>query len=128
MNKLAGKTALITGDGSYLMSGQEITVAAAERLPVVFVVLNDSAYGMVMHGQRIARAEPIGHELPEVDYRLMALAMGIPGHVIDAPSDFDALDFDEILSRRGPTMLDVRIDREEVPPMFQRLKALGSVK
>jgi len=117
----------ITGDGSYLMSGQEITVAAAEGLCVVFVVLNDSAYGMVMHGQRIARAEPIGFELPDVDYRLLALAMGIPGHVIDSPADLDALDFDEILARKGPTMLDVRIDREEVPPMFQRLKTLGSV-
>jgi len=118
----------ITGDGSYLMSGQEITVAAAEGLTVVFVVLNDSAYGMVMHGQRMAQAEPIGFELPVVDYRLMAQALGIPGHVIESPADFDALDIDAILARKGPTMLDVRIDREEVPPMFQRLKALGSVK
>ena len=118
----------VTGDGSYLMSGQEITVAAAEGLCVVFVVLNDSAYGMVMHGQRMAGAEPIGFELPQVDFRLMALAMGIPGHVIDSPADLAALDFDEILARRGPTLLDVRIDREEVPPMFQRLKALGSVQ
>lgn len=118
----------ITGDGSYLMNGQEITVAAAEGLTVVFIVLNDSAYGMVMHGQRLAKAEPIGYELPEVDYRMMALAMGIPGHVIDSPADLEALDFDEVLSRRGPTMLDVRIDREEVPPMIQRLKALGAVK
>lgn len=116
----------ITGDGSYLMSGQEITVAAQEGLCVIFVVLNDSAYGMVMHGQRMARAEPIGFELPQVDYRLMALSMGIPGHVIGSPSDFDTLNMDEILSRQGPTMLDVRIDREEVPPMFQRLKTLGS--
>jgi len=118
----------ITGDGSYLMSGQEITVAQAEGLCVIFVVLNDSAYGMVMHGQRMAGAEQIGYELPQVDYRLMALAMGIPGHVIDSPADLDAIDFDQILSRKGPTMLDVRIDREEVPPMFQRLKALGSIE
>jgi len=118
----------ITGDGSYLMSGQEITVAQAEGLCVIFVVLNDSAYGMVMHGQRMAGAERIGWELPQVDYRLMALSMGIPGHVIDSPADLDAIDFDEILARKGPTMLDVRIDREEVPPMFQRLKTLGSVK
>ncbi|HUG21880.1 thiamine pyrophosphate-binding protein [Piscinibacter sp.] len=118
----------ITGDGSYLMSGQEITVAAAEGLSIVFIVLNDAAYGMVMHGQRMARAEPIGFDLPQVDYRLLALSMGIPGHVIDSPADLDALDLDEILQRKGPTMLDVRIDREEVPPMFQRLKALGSVK
>ena len=118
----------ITGDGSYLMSGQEITVAAAERLTVVFIVLNDSAYGMVKHGQRMAGAEPIGYQLPEVDYRMMALAMGIPGHVIDSPADLEALDFDEILSREGPTMLDVRIDPEEAPPMFQRVKTLGAVK
>jgi acetolactate synthase-1/2/3 large subunit len=117
----------ITGDGSYLMSGQEITVAAAEGLCVIFVVLNDGAYGMVMHGQRMAGAEQIGYELPQVDYRLMAMAMGIPGHVIDSPADLDAIDFDEILARKGPTMLDVRIDPEEVPPMFQRVKALGSV-
>jgi acetolactate synthase-1/2/3 large subunit len=118
----------ITGDGSYLMSGQEITVAAREGLAVVFVVLNDGVYGMVMHGQRMARAEPIAFELPEVDYRLLALALGVPGHVIDSPADFDALDFDEILARKGPTLLDVRIDREEVPPMFQRVKTLGAVQ
>ncbi len=118
----------ITGDGSYLMNGQEITVAAAEGLTVVFVVLNDSAYGMVMHGQRLAKAEPIGFELPAVDYRRIAQAMGIAGHVIESPEDFDALDFDAILTRRGPTLLDVRIDREEVPPMIQRLKALGAVE
>lgn len=118
----------ITGDGSYLMSGQEITVAQAEGLCVIFVVLNDSAYGMVMHGQRMAGAEQVGYQLPQVDYRLMALAMGIPGHVIDSPSDLDDIDFDQMLSRKGPTMLDVRIDREEIPPMFQRLKSLGSIK
>lgn len=118
----------ITGDGSYLMSGQEITVAASEGLAVVFVVLNDSAYGMVMHGQRMANAEQVGYELPRVDYRLMAEAMGIVGHVIASPADMDALDIGAILARKGPTMLDVRIDREEVPPMFQRLKSLGSVK
>jgi acetolactate synthase-1/2/3 large subunit len=118
----------ITGDGSYLMSGQEIGVAAAEGLTVVYVVLNDSAYGMVMHGQRLAKAEPIGFELPKVDFAAVAQAMGVPGHVVESPADFDALDFHSILTRRGPTLIDVRIDRDEVPPMIQRLKALGAVK
>jgi len=117
----------ITGDGSYLMSGQEITVAAQEGLTVVFVVLNDSAYGMVMHGQRLAKAEPVAFELPQVDYRRLAESLGVPGHVIESPDDFDALDIEAILARGGPTLLDVRIDREEVPPMIQRLKALGAV-
>jgi acetolactate synthase-1/2/3 large subunit len=120
--------ACITGDGAYLMSGQEITVAAEERLPVVFVILNDHAYGMVMHGQRLARAEPIAYELWPVDFRGMAQAMGLRGHVIEAPEDLERLDFAELFAGSGPTVLDVRIDREEVPPMMVRMKTLGSVK
>jgi len=118
----------ITGDGSYLMNGQEITVAAALELPVLFVVLNDGALGMVKHGQRLAGAEPIGFELPAVDYCALAAAMGIPGHVIRSPHDLEVLDFDAMLARKGPTMLDIRIDGEEVPPMNVRMKTLGTAK
>jgi acetolactate synthase-1/2/3 large subunit len=123
-----GPVVCLTGDGAYLMSGQEITTAAEERLPVVFVVLNDHAYGMVMHGQRLAGAEPIAYELPRVDFAGMARAMGIPGHVIQTPEDLQRIDFEELFALQGPALLDVRIDREEVPPMMLRLKTLGSVK
>ncbi|MCE4557595.1 thiamine pyrophosphate-binding protein [Roseateles cellulosilyticus] len=118
----------LTGDGSYLMNGQEITVAAELGLPVLYVVLNDGALGMVKHGQRLAGAEPIGFQLPQVDFAAMALAMGIPGHVIRSPADLEALDFNSLLSRRGPTLLDVRIDGEEVPPMNLRMRTLGTAK
>jgi len=118
----------ITGDGAFLMSGQEITVAATEGLTVVFVVLNDGALGMVKHGQRLAGAEPVGYELPQVDYRRLAEAMGIPGHIIHTPQELDNLDFDAILRRKGPTLLDVRIDPDEVPPMVLRMKTLGTLK
>ncbi len=118
----------LTGDGSYLMNGQEITVAAAMGLPVLFVVLNDGALGMVKHGQRIAGAEPIGFELPAVDYAALARALGVPGHVVQSPADLEALDFDAMLSRDGPTLLDVRIDGEEIPPMNLRMRTLGTAR
>jgi len=35
----------ITGDGSLLMNGQEMTVALTEQLTVLFVILNDAALG-----------------------------------------------------------------------------------
>ena len=114
----------ITGDGSYLMNGQEITVAAQESLTVIFVILNDAALGMVKHGQRLAGAERIAFELPQVNFAMMAQAMGVPGHVIHGPDDFDQLDMNEILNRKGPTLLDIRIDGEEVPPMALRMQAL----
>ena len=116
----------ITGDGSYLMNGQEITVAAQEQLTVIFVVLNDAALGMVKHGQRLVGAEPVAFELPQVNFSQMAHAMGIAGHVISSPEDFENLDMSLILARKGPTLLDVRIDPEEVPPMDLRMQALSA--
>ncbi len=123
-----GPVVCITGDGSYLMSGQEITTAVEEKLPVVFVILNDHAYGMVMHGQRLAGAEPIAFELTHVDFRRMAESMGIVAHVVDSPADFDQIDFAALLERKGPTLIDVRIDREEVPPMMLRLKTWAACR
>jgi acetolactate synthase-1/2/3 large subunit len=117
----------ITGDGSVLMNGQEMTVALTEKLTVLFVILNDAALGMVKHGQRLAGAEQIGFELPTVDFRMMAESMGIPGHVIHTAQDFENLDLDAILHHPGPTVLDVRVDRDEAPPMELRLRALARV-
>ncbi|MDQ3775889.1 MAG: thiamine pyrophosphate-binding protein [Pseudomonadota bacterium] len=118
----------ITGDGSWLMSGQEITVAVEEKLPVIFVILNDGALGMVKHGQRLACAEPIGYQLPEVDYAALAWAMGAEGYTIRSPKDLRVLDVQALCKRAGPSLLDVRIDVEEVPPIKTRVRALSAVK
>jgi acetolactate synthase-1/2/3 large subunit len=118
----------ITGDGALLMSGQEITVAVQERLPVIVVVLNDSALGMVKHGQRLAHAEAVGYELPHVDFSLLATSLGAAGHIIRSPQDLLALDIKGVCQRRGPTLLDVRIDPEEIPPMQVRMRSLNSVE
>lgn len=116
----------ITGDGSMLMNGQEISVAVAERLTVIYVVLNDAALGMVKHGQRLAGAEQIAFELPMTDFAALGRALGAQAHVINSPQDFEALDIDAICSRKGPTLLDVRIDAEQVPPMNLRMRILGT--
>ena len=116
----------LVGDGAYLMSAQEISVAAQHKLPIVFIVLNDAALGMVMHGQRIAKAEAIGWELNHINYALQAQAMGIPGIVIKTPLQLEELDFQQLFQNQGPVLLDVRIDREEVPPIAQRVKDLGN--
>lgn len=117
----------ITGDGSFLMSGQEITTAVAERLPMIFVVLNDQAYGMVKHGQRMGKAEPIGYELPPVDFAQMARAMGANGHTLRSPDDFARLDYEAMCSSTRPTLLDVYINPEELPPIGLRVKTLGRI-
>lgn len=119
-------TICILGDGSYLMGGQEITVAAQHKLPIVFIVLNDSAMGMVMHGQRLGHQESIGWELNEVNYAALVQAMGIDGRVITSAEQLETLDFAALFAKSGPTLLDIRIDREEVPPIGERIRGLSS--
>lgn len=114
----------ITGDGSMLMSGQEISVAVAEQLCVIFVVLNDCALGMVKHGQRLGGAEEIGFALPPTDFAALSRALGGRGHTIHSPADMAALDIKALCNYPGPTVLDVHIDPEEVPPMNSRLRVL----
>ncbi len=114
----------ITGDGSMLMNGQELSVAVAENLTVIFVVLNDGALGMVRHGQRLAGAESIGCELPPTDFAALARALGAQGYTVRSPADIANLDMVAICARRGPTLLDVHVDPEQVPPMSVRMKVL----
>jgi len=118
----------ITGDGSFLMSGMELTVAVQHQLPVIFVVLNDQALGMVKHGQRMGGAEQIGFELPPVDFAAMARSVGAQAWTIKSADDLAALDVLEICHATVPTLLDVYIDPEEVPPMGVRMKTLANKK
>jgi acetolactate synthase-1/2/3 large subunit len=91
----------------------------------VFVVLNDRALGMVKHGQRLAKAERIGCDMPATDFAMLARALGADGITIKSPADLMALDIEAILHRGGPTLLDVHIDPEEVPPMNARMRVLA---
>ncbi len=115
----------ITGDGSALMSGQEITTALQHNLNVLFIILNDSCLGMVKHGQALGGAEKIGTELPQVNFALMAEAMGIHAYPVHSFSDLEQIDLDHLLSQPGPSLLDVRIDSSEIPPMGNRMRVLA---
>lgn len=114
----------LVGDGSYLMSGQEITTALLHGLCVIFIILNDGALGTVKHGQRIARAERIGYELPPVDYAALASALGVEAYRVRSPEDLQTLDIRGLCRRRAPALIDVYIDGEETPPLSERMDML----
>ncbi|MEP2612694.1 thiamine pyrophosphate-dependent enzyme, partial [Marinobacter alexandrii] len=114
----------VTGDGSYLMSGQELTTAAQENCNVLMVVLNDSSLGMIRHGQALGGAESIANELTRVDYAKLAEAIGVESYRIATLEDLHELDLASIMARPGPCLLDVLVDGDEVPPMGVRMKVL----
>jgi acetolactate synthase I/II/III large subunit len=107
----------VAGDGCYLMSSQEITVAVERHLPVIFVILNDRAYGLIKHGHRLAGKEAVDFAIPPVDFALMARATGATAYTIRTAGDLQQLDWQSLATRQGPTLLDVHIDPEAQPPL-----------
>lgn len=115
----------IVGDGSFLMSGQEVTVALQEKLSITFLILNDQHLGMVKHGQLLNKAEDTANKIPNISFALMASAMGIMSHTIESANDLNNLDINTISRREGPTLLDVIIDQNEAPPISTRIKGMN---
>jgi acetolactate synthase-1/2/3 large subunit len=107
----------ITGDGCYLMSGQEITVAVEQGLPVIFVVLNDRAYGLIRHGHSLLGREQIDYAIPPVDFGMMARAAGAEAYTVRNAKDLDLVDWQSLATSQFPTLIDVHVDPEEKPPL-----------
>ena len=62
-----------------------------EKLPIIFVILNDKCYGMVKHRHRQTGKEPLEFTLPTVDFSLMAKAMGANSYIIRHAQDLENL-------------------------------------
>ena len=107
------------GDGSFLMTVQELSVAVREDLDITYVILNNEAVGMVRQwqdgfyeGRRMASEYPW---IPEFD--MLAEAFGARGFRLE---DYD--DVDEVIEKArnydGPAVIDAIIDpAENVYPM-----------
>ncbi|MFB6191795.1 MAG: biosynthetic-type acetolactate synthase large subunit [Haloarculaceae archaeon] len=109
----------IEGDGSFLMTLQELAVAVREGLDVTVVVLNNEAVGLVRQwqdaffdGRRMASEYPW---VPALD--TLAEAFGARGFRID---DYDevAPTLEAALAYDGPSVVDAHVDPEaDVYPM-----------
>jgi acetolactate synthase-1/2/3 large subunit len=110
----------VTGDGSLLMSVQELATAAAEGLPVKVVLLDNAGLGMVRQqqdlfwgGRRVASA--LGGAL---DWELVARGLGVAGRSVDDPEEVDDA-LAETLAEPGPALLRLGIAEDaDCLPMF----------
>ena len=107
------------GDGSFLMTCQELSVAVRENVDVTVVVLNNAAIGMVRQWQDAFFGERhMASEYPWVpDFDTLAEAFGARGFRIERYEEVEAV-LDEALSYDGPSVVDAHIDPDEnVYPM-----------
>jgi acetolactate synthase-1/2/3 large subunit len=109
--------AVITGDGCMRMHGMEIATAARYRVPVLFVVSNNSSLGNVYLRARKANAGAAEMTLlPEVDWAAFGRVLGAGGARVEDPSDLPAA-LRTAAAAGGPYVLDVVTQRDCLTPV-----------
>lgn len=119
----------IDGDGSFLMTEQDLATSITEGIPVTVIILNNSSLGMVRQWQHLMyKRRFIATNLGEVpDFVKLAQAFGAEGA---RPGSLEELKeaLKQALKSDVTMVIDVRISQEErVYPMVFPGKALHEV-
>jgi len=107
----------ITGDGGFLMICQEIVTAVEWRLPVIWIVFNDSALRAIRDGQKEAYdGRIIGTEFTQsTDFAALARSMGAVGITVTRIDELSGV-MDRAMTCGMPCVVDLRVDPDAVYP------------
>jgi acetolactate synthase-1/2/3 large subunit len=105
-----------SGDGDFLMLGQELATAVQYDLPIVVFVVDNGMYGTIrMHQERHHPGRVTGTDLVNPDFAAYARAFGAHGDTVERTEDFpDALE--RALAAGVPAVVTLRIDPEAISP------------
>jgi benzoylformate decarboxylase len=100
----------LIGDGSAMYCIQAIWTAAQRRLPITFLVMNNSGYGAMRAFSQIMQAHRApGIDLPGLDFISLATGFGCPGKRVVSVEHLDQI-LGEALAANGPALVDVVVD------------------
>jgi acetolactate synthase-1/2/3 large subunit len=105
-----------SGDGCFLMNGQELATAMHYGLAIIFIVVNNGMYGTIrMHQERHFPGRVYGTSLTNPNFADYARAFGAYGEVVERTTDF-AEAFEQALQAEQPALLELRVDPEAIMP------------
>ncbi len=114
------RAVLITGDGSFGMNLNELVTAVTYNTPIVIVIMNNGALGMVRQWQSLFFEERYSSTIlnRQTDFVKLAEAFGAKGARATNIDEFRNA-FEEAVKYNGPYVIDTVIDMNElVLPML----------
>ena len=118
----------IVGDGCFQMNGMEIATAVNYDIPVVWIVQNNSKLGLVHDLQRFSLGDKtVSTTFKEVNFARVAEGLGAKGYRIERPGELSEI-LPEAIEGAVPTVIDVIIDPNEVPPIERWVKGVGELR
>ncbi len=105
-----------TGDGDFLMNGQEFATAVQYGLAVIVVVMDNGQYGTIrMHQERESPGRVVGTQSRNPDFAALARAFGGHGETVERTEEFEPA-FERALASKAPAILHVKVDPEAITP------------
>ena len=105
-----------SGDGCFLMNGQELATAMAQKLKIVFIVVNNGTYGTIrMHQEREFPGRVSGTDLHNPDFAALARAYGLHGETVERTADFEAA-FERAWAVPQAALIEVRVEQNIITP------------
>ncbi len=99
-----------SGDGCFLMNGQEFATAVQYGLNIIFLVINNNRYGTIRtHQERHYPGRPIATTLCNPDFATLAEAYGGFGLCITKTEQF-APAFEQALCAGKPALIEIQTD------------------
>lgn len=115
----------IAGDGSFMINIQDLETAARLDLKnLIYVVANNSAWGMIKSGQKLFMGKRyIDVDLPEFNYAKCAEGFGCYGEVVTDPTELKNA-FDRAKNCGKPAVLDVKV-QFDTPDTTKLMGSMG---
>jgi acetolactate synthase-1/2/3 large subunit len=105
-----------TGDGDFLMTGQELATAVQAGLPVVVLLVNNGMYGTIrMHQERAYPGRVVATDLVNPDFAALARAFGAHGEVVARTEELPAA-VERALACGRPALVELRVGLESLAP------------
>ncbi len=99
-----------SGDGCYMMNGQELATAVHYRLNVIFLVINNGRYGTIrMHQERHYPGRISATQLQNPNFAALARAYGAFGTTVTETHQFEDA-FEQALDAGKPALIELQID------------------
>ena len=105
-----------SGDGCFLMNGQELATAVQYGANVIGLVWDNASYGTIrMHQERHYPGRVSGTDLVNPDFAAYARAFGAAGFTVERTEDFEAA-FEAAARENRPSIIHIKTDVEAITP------------
>lgn len=112
------KVICVTGDGSFLMSGYDISTAVNYNLDIIFIVANNSGLGRVRQYQLSKKEEIKGSLIEYTSIKQCAKGLGADAYCCSSLEEFEIV-LKECMKKKATSVIEVIQDKNDRPILLE---------